>query len=44
MSFTFVVETMRYFVTDNHPDPAVVERLGKVLGVEKRLQNTSRKH
>ena len=37
-----VVEAVSYFVPDHHPDPAVVEALGKVSTVEQRLQDSRR--
>lgn len=42
--FTFIVETVGDLVADNHANTAVIQRLGEVLAVEKRLQNARRKH
>ena len=39
---TFVVEPVRYLVSDDYPDPSVVERLGEVLAVEQGLEDAGR--
>ena len=39
-----VVEAVGDLVADHHADAAVVQRLGKVLRVEQRLQDTRWKH
>ena len=31
---TFVVETMGYFMPDDHPDAAVVKGFGKILAIK----------
>lgn len=38
---TFIVESVRYFVADYNPDAAIVKRFGKMLTVEKWLQDSS---
>lgn len=40
---SLIVETVGDLVTDHHTDPTIVQRLGKVLTVEKRLQYASGK-
>ena len=42
--FTLVIESMGYFMTNNDPNSAIIQRLGKVLTVEQRLEDTRRKH
>ena len=44
MLLAFVVESVRDFVSDDDADAAVVERLGEVLAVEVRLQDSRREH
>ena len=41
---TFIVKPVGDLVADDDADAAVVERLGKVLAVEQRLQNSGGKH